>query len=89
VTPLDAFTCREAFARLEDYVDRELASEELQRVDEHLKVCEMCADEFHFEGSVLSAIREKLQRFHVPEGLQERVARLIALERSRGAGNPP
>jgi anti-sigma factor (TIGR02949 family) len=88
VTPLDPFTCREAFERLEDYVDRELVPEDLGRVEEHLKVCEMCAHEFHFEARVLEAIREKLRRVEVPAGLRERIAKLIASEGGNGTGSP-
>jgi anti-sigma factor (TIGR02949 family) len=77
----DAFTCREAFARIEDWVDRELPIDELGRVEEHLKVCEMCTEEFHFEARVLNAVREKLRRLVVPETLRERVAKVIAGER--------
>ena len=89
MTPLDAFTCREAFARLEDYVDRELAPDDFVRVEEHLKVCEMCADEFQFEANVLTAIREKLRRVSIPKGLEERIARLIARERGKGTTSGP
>jgi len=34
------YTCEETFRRLEDYVDRELSAEEMERVREHLKTCE-------------------------------------------------
>lgn len=83
MTPLDAMTCREAFARLDDYLDRELGPDELVRVEEHLEICEICASEFSFEERVLGQIREKLVRDVVPGGLRDRVAKLIAAERSR------
>jgi anti-sigma factor (TIGR02949 family) len=80
MTPTDAYRCREAFARLEDYVDRELPADELDKVDEHLRICETCAGEFAFEERVLDTMREKLKRIDVPAGLQERLLRLIAKE---------
>ena len=78
---IDAYTCREAFARLEDYLDRELPTDELDKVEEHLAICEICPPEFAFEERVLGTMREKLLRIEVPAGLQERLAKLIASER--------
>jgi len=86
MTTLDAYTCREAFARLEDYVDRELSADEIEKVEEHLSVCEMCAGEFAFEARVLDTLRDKLMVFEVPAGLEERLARMIAAERGRHGG---
>ena len=79
-SPTDHYTCREAFARLEDYVDRELSADEIVKVEDHLTICEMCAGEFAFEARVLGAMREKLVRIEVPAGLQQRIRRLIAAE---------
>jgi anti-sigma factor (TIGR02949 family) len=78
---IDPYTCREAFARLEDYLDRELPAEELDKVEEHLTICEVCAPEFAFEERVLRTIREKLLRIEAPQGLQARISRLIAAQR--------
>jgi anti-sigma factor (TIGR02949 family) len=78
---IDASTCREAFARLEDYIDRELPAQELDKVEQHLAICEICAPEFAFEERVLGTIREKLVRIEVPASLQQRISRLIAAER--------
>ena len=83
MTRVDAYTCREAFARLEDYVDRELSPDEVRLVEEHLAVCEVCASEFSFEARVLGAVREKLRQIELPGRLKERVARLIAAERAK------
>ena len=69
----DALTCRQAFDRLEEYLDRELTPEETSRVRAHLEICEQCTREFHFEGEILAGIREKLRRIQVPGGLTERI----------------
>lgn len=69
----DALTCRQAFDRLEEYLDRELTPEETARVGAHLAICEQCTREFHFEGQVLEGIREKLRRIRVPGGLTSRI----------------
>jgi hypothetical protein len=39
MTPLSRYTCEEAFRRLDDYLDRELSSDETELVREHLEVC--------------------------------------------------
>ena len=78
---IDHYTCREAFARLEDYLDRELPADELDKVEEHLALCEVCAPEFAFEERVVRTMREKLLRVEVPAGLQARINRLIAGDR--------
>jgi len=74
------YTCREAFSRVDDYVDRELTAEELDLVKEHLEACEMCAREFAFEAFVLSQTRAKLARIDVPDDLRERIARALRTE---------
>ncbi len=78
--PPDRFTCEEVFARLDDYLDRELTAEELQLVRKHLETCAACAAEYRFESGVLQDVRAKLQRLSVPEGLMARIAARIAAE---------
>ena len=77
---MDRLTCEETFARLNDYLDRELSPREMQSVREHLETCAICAAEFAFEESVLSEVRAKLQRIAAPPGLLARVS--LALEQS-------
>ena len=81
MTPLNRYTCEEAFRRLDDYLDRELSSEETVLVREHLEICAGCAREFNFEASVLKGVREKLRQIDVPESLQLRI--LSVLDRAR------
>ena len=73
MTPLNRYTCEEAFRRLDDYLDRELSAEELTLVHEHLDVCAGCAREFNFEASVLRGVREKLRQIDLPDSLQARI----------------
>jgi anti-sigma factor (TIGR02949 family) len=72
--PLDRMTCEAAFRRLDDYLDRELSPEEMQRVEEHLRICEICTSEFVFEASVLTGVRRKLQSIEAPADLLARIA---------------
>lgn len=69
----DHLTCRQAFDRLDEYLDRELDPREAARVAEHLAVCENCAREFQFEVRLLDGVRAKLARIGVPNGLAGRI----------------
>jgi anti-sigma factor (TIGR02949 family) len=77
MTHLDRYTCEEAFRRLDDYLDRELTSEEMTLVHEHLEICAGCAREFNFEASLLNGVRQKLRQIEMPPSLEARVLRLL------------
>lgn len=70
---IDRLTCQEAFRRLDDYLDRELAPDEMLLVRKHLKICEVCNKEYEFEDAVFHAVRRKLQHVPLPDGLRDRV----------------
>ena len=74
---LNRYTCEEAFRRLDDYLDRELSSEEMTLVGEHLEICAGCAREFTFEESLLHGVRRKLRQIDVPKNLQARVLSVL------------
>ena len=69
----DCFDCEEAFRRLDDFVDRELTEDEIDRVMKHLQICEACAEGFGFEGSLLREVREKINQVAIPPDLREKV----------------
>ncbi|MCW5936680.1 MAG: zf-HC2 domain-containing protein [Fimbriimonadaceae bacterium] len=75
--PMD---CREAFEKLQDYIDRELCAEEYEAVRAHLERCPPCKDEFVFEGSVLRCLKEKLAEMQVPEDLMARLCQCLEKE---------
>jgi mycothiol system anti-sigma-R factor len=77
----DRFTCEEVFARLDDYLDRELSAEETRLVQEHLATCAICASEYRFEAGVLEGIRDKLRRISVPADLMARISARIASDK--------
>lgn len=70
---LDFWTCAELFTRLDDYLDRELAPEEMEKVAEHLRMCDHCAEVFEFEGGVLAAVKARVRLSEAPEGLMDRI----------------
>lgn len=86
--PPDRFTCEEVFARLDDFLDRELAADELRLVREHLESCAACAAEYKFESGVINGVREKLRRLAVPGDLMARISARIAAEATRGTSTP-
>jgi len=75
---IDPLSCREAVARLDDYLDRELSEAEMGRVREHLETCEACAGHFRAEEQLLHQVREKVRRIAVPGGLMERIQKRLA-----------
>ncbi len=80
------YTCEEVFARLDDYLDRELSAEETRLVQEHLDTCAVCAAEHRFESTVIKGVREKLTRIEVPPDLVTRIGRRLADAERRGDG---
>ena len=73
-------SCGEAFARLDDYLDRELTTVELAQVERHLELCVACSGEFGVEARVLGEIRAKLRRIRAPSDLLTRIAARLKLE---------
>lgn len=74
MTTPSRFTCEQVFARLDDYVDRELSVEEMRMVHEHLETCAACAGEHQFESTVIAEVRERLRRIELPAGLMARIS---------------
>jgi anti-sigma factor RsiW len=62
-------SCSEMVLRLDDFVDRALSPADLELVEEHLLECLKCAEKFRFEVSLTDALRERLSRIAMPEGL--------------------
>jgi anti-sigma factor (TIGR02949 family) len=83
------FTCEEAFRRLDDYLDRELSSDEMELVRLHLEICAGCASEFNFEASTLRNVASKLRQLDVPADLLQRTLAALGREkRTNGKGRP-
>jgi anti-sigma factor (TIGR02949 family) len=74
---IDRYTCEDTFRRLDDYLDHELTSHEMQLVREHLDVCAVCAAEYTFETSMLKQVRMKLQRLGAPAELLAKISRAL------------
>ena len=79
-------TCKEAIAKLGEYLDRELTPEALKRLEAHLKTCAPCR-------AYLATYRKtkdlaaKVSRVEMPEELKRRLRGfLIDRIRARPAG---
>jgi anti-sigma factor (TIGR02949 family) len=76
-------TCDEVLGRLDDYLDRNLSTEEVRRVDEHLDECLGCLQKYRFEKALLDGIRTRLRRISVPPQLMASIRfRLNAADKS-------
>jgi len=83
---LDRYTCEETLRRLEDFLDRELTPDEMQRVQAHLDTCAACTSQFRFESQVLDGLREKVRRISLPADLRDRITRRLEAERRASNG---
>lgn len=70
---LGILTCREALARLDFYIDRELSPREQKLVARHLKICHHCARKFRFESEIVVGLRQKLERIEAPTELLAKI----------------
>ena len=82
---LNLWTCRQVFASLDDYLDRQLDARDLKGVERHLRMCKHCARRFQFEASVLEDLKGKLRRIQAPEGMLQRVHVALAQEAASGS----
>jgi anti-sigma factor (TIGR02949 family) len=81
---LSLYSCREALAHLDDYLDRELSPHEGQLVERHLKICAHCTHKFRFEATLLQGLRDKARRVQLPPELETKIAaQLSALREAK------
>jgi mycothiol system anti-sigma-R factor len=64
--------CIEVVNLLEQYVDRELNSEEIDEVRRHLDACPPCLTLFHFEANMRRLVRRACNE-SAPDSLRERI----------------
>lgn len=77
---MNRLSCAQAFERLDDYVDRELAPADVAAVEAHLETCARCAGEFTLEREVLESLRTKLRRIAAPRDLLARISARLRQE---------
>ena len=64
--------CMELQARLEQFVDRELTTDEAAEVQAHLEACPPCVRIYHFEVSMRRLVRRACCE-SAPESLRTRI----------------
>ncbi len=79
--PID---CREAKARLDDYLKRELTAELAIEVRVHLERCRSCFDQSRFEESFLRMLELRAKQEVCPGPLRERILRALRREADQG-----
>jgi mycothiol system anti-sigma-R factor len=73
---MDCFDCVTTTARLHLYIDRELNSEEIEIVQQHLTSCPHCECRFHFDEYLKQLIHERCTIVRAPTHLREAVMQL-------------
>lgn len=73
---MKCFNCVEIAARLHLYLDRELNSEEITIVQQHLTDCPGCQCRFHVDMSIKQLIHERCTIQYAPERLRVTATRL-------------
>ncbi len=76
----DCLSCEEALQRLDDYVDRELSSTDVEEIKGHLDACNDCSQHFTFEQRIVEEVRTKLVRLDIPNDLRQKVLSRLAGE---------
>jgi hypothetical protein len=75
-------TCRDIYANVFPYLDRELTAEDHAVVERHIAACPGCEEHFAFDGTTLRFVRQRVPRPLIQSDLQER---LLARFRGRPA----
>ena len=78
--PID---CKEAEARLQDYLKRELTPELAGEVRDHLERCRGCFGHAQFEENLLHLMEARARRETCPGDLRDRICALLRAEAER------
>lgn len=77
--------CEQALARLMEYIDGELPTDEQAAVKTHLDICDRCYPQYDFQRAYHEFTRRIRERDHAPVNLRRRLFRLI-LEQEAKSG---
>ena len=79
--PID---CREAVARLQDFLKQELTPELAADMREHLDRCRPCLTHARFERSFLAMLETRARRACCPGALRAKIVAVLRAETERG-----
>ncbi len=71
-------TCEEALRRLTAYLDKALAGEDLEALEEHIGACLDCCDRLEFSRKLDRVVKERSGDEPLPEGIEQRIRRALA-----------
>lgn len=80
----ETLDCREAVARLQDYLKQELTPELAAEMRAHLEHCRPCLGYARFEQSFLQMLEARARRCGCPGELRARVLRELRIEMEQG-----
>ena len=81
--------CGEALAHLYEFIDGEIASDDADRIRQHLDECRPCLDEFDVERIVKALVARSCCAY-APSQLHARVvAQLVEVRLQAGFAEPP
>jgi len=76
--------CREAVARLQDYLKQELTPELAAEMRAHLEYCRPCLGYARFEQSFLEMLEARTRRGGCPGEVRARIVRELRTEMEQG-----
>ena len=76
----DSIDCREAHARLQDYLKQELTPERADEMARHLERCRPCFSQAKFEEAFLLMLRAKARHTCCPHTLRDRILAALRAE---------
>ncbi len=68
--------CREVANNRYEYLDRELSTDEIRTVKEHLQCCHDCFELVAFESGVIKLVRRDCGSVKAPDHLRERIQQI-------------
>jgi anti-sigma factor (TIGR02949 family) len=80
----ETIDCREATARLQDYLRRELTPELEVEIKAHIDRCRHCFSQYRFEENFFVMLETSAGRECCPDKLRRRILDLLRAEAQRG-----
>lgn len=74
---MKSLTCEEAVRQFFAYLDRALAGEPLEVLQQHLDQCLDCCDRLQFSRKLDDFVKGRLGEAPLPEGIEEKIRRTL------------
>jgi hypothetical protein len=74
-------SCNDAVRLFFAYLDRALAGESVERLEEHLESCIDCCDKLEFSRKLDTFVKDRLIDTPLPDGIEERIKRALDSKR--------